>query len=227
MKDEERKKLTMFENVITYLLENEDIISGSNEFTYAIAQLRSAIDEIKIKERELSSNTLEKTVAADSARYDLIFSFLPVSNSLFCFAKENAEIGLKLKTRLSPSQLFRMMDNELISKSEVIQYYAVNYLSRLRKYGITKDMIQELNKNTEKYKTLLDKKITSLVTDNGAGSLSKSFRTAEKIIVEHLDNLVDEYIDANEEFYDDYISIRTMENQEETEDEELEIEAAE
>lgn len=223
MNDEERKKLTMFENVITYLSENKDIISGNHLITNALTQLRSVIDEIKIKDRELSSNTLEKTIAADSARYDLIFSFLPISNSLFCFAKENSELGLKVKTRLSPSQLFRFMDKELINKSEVIQYYALAYLPRLRKFGITKAIIKELNKNTEKFKLLLGKKITSLVTDNAMLSLNYSFRTAEKMIVDHLDNLVDEYMDEYEEFYDDYISVRNMENEEEPEEEELEI----
>jgi hypothetical protein len=227
MNDEERKKLKMFENVITYLSENKDIVSGNHLITNALAQIRSAIDEIKIKDKELSSNTLEKTVAADSARYDLIFSFLPISNSLFCFAKENSELGLKIKTRLSPSQLFRLMDKELINKSEVIQYYAIAFLPQLRRFGITKAVINELNKNTEKFKLLLNKKITSLVTDNTALSLNYSFRTAEKIIVDQLDNLVDEYMDENEEFYDDYISVRKMENEEEPEEEELEIEVQE
>ena len=226
MNDEERKKLTMFENVITYLLENKDIILSNSLITQTIPRLRKIIDEIKLRDRELSSNTLEKTIVADYARQDLIFSILPISNSLFCFAKENADIGLKQKTRLSQSQLFRLKENELINKSSTIQYYATSILPRLHKFGITKNMIQKLNMKTEQFKNALDKKITSFVSNNTVVSLSASFLAAEKIIETQLDELVETYIDEYEEFYDEYQEIRSMENNEELE-EELEIETEE
>lgn len=227
MNDIEKNKLTMCENIVTYLLEYRDIFSGNPSLLHAISQLRKAIDDIKMKDKELSSNTLERTLVADSARNELILALLPVSNSLFYYAKENADIGLKEKTRLSQSQLFRLKDNELIKKSTAIQFYALNNLSRLHKSGITKSLIQDLNKKTEKYKTALDSKIVSIVSNNTASSLSNSFLDAENIIQNQLDELVETYMDEYEEFYDDYLSIRTMENQEETEEEELEIEADE
>lgn len=224
MSDNEKNRLSMYETVIMYLLENKDIISVNRSFSYAITKLRKTIDEIKIKDRELSSDTLEKTILTYNAKDELVFALVPVTAALYNFAKESGNLELKEKCRMSQSTLVRLRDNELLNKSIAMHHFAVNFLTRLGKYGIKKNVLQELNNKIEKFRDALDNKIVTFVSSNAVLALNASFQDAENILNNQLDKLMEPLNDEYEEFYDDYLSIRSMEYVEEYEDESLEIE---
>jgi hypothetical protein len=224
MSDSEKNRLSMYETVIMYLLENKDIISVNRSFSFTINKLRKAIDEIKIKDKELSSDTLEKTILTYNAKDELIFALVPVTAALYNFAKENGNIELKEKCRMSQSNLVRLRDNELLNKSIAMHHFALNYFSRLGKFGIRKNTLQDLNNKIEKFRNALDNKIVTFVSSNAVLSLNASFQEAERILNDQMDKLMEPFNDENEEFYDDYLSIRSMEYVEGYEDESLEIE---
>ena len=224
MSDSEKNRMSMYETVITYLLENKDVISINRSFSHAISKLRKVIDEIKIKDKELSSDALEKTIITNEAKDDLIFALVPVTSALYNFAKESANIELKEKVRLSQSNLVRLRDNELLNKSIAVHHFAGIYISKLGKFRIKKNVLHALNQKIEKFRDALDNKIVTFVSSNAVLSLNASFQDAENILNNQLDKLMEPFSDEYEEFYDDYLSIRSMEYFEEYEDESLEME---
>jgi hypothetical protein len=223
MGDNEKSKLTMYETVITYLLENRDIISVNRSFSHTISRLRKAIDEIKVKDRELSSDTMEKTLLAYKIKDELIFTLIPITSALYSIARETGNIELKEKTRLSQSYFIRLRDTELVNISLAIHQLAVRNSYRLGKHNITKTMVHNLKDKTEKFRDALDNKIITFVSSNAALSLKSAFQDADDILTNQMDKLMEPLSDEYEEFYDDYLAIRSNEYFEEYEDEGLEI----
>lgn len=227
MGDNEKSKLTMYETVITYLLENRDIISINRSFSYTISKLRKAIDDIKGRDRELSSDTMEKTLFAYKLKDELILTLVPITSALYTIARETANIELKEKTRVAQSYFVRLRDMELVHISLAIHQLAVRHANRLGKHNISKNMVRDLNNKIEMFRDALDNKIITFVSSNAALSLQSAFQDAEDILVNQLDKLMEPLSDEYEEFYDDYLAIRSNEYFEDLEDERLEMEVDE
>jgi hypothetical protein len=220
MSDNEKNKILMYEMIITYLLENKDVISYNPSFSNAISKLKEATEEIKLKDTEIFFDVLGKTIIANKAREVLILTVIPVTASLYNFAKEKNNIELKEKTRLTRSHFARLRDFELINQSFAIMYNAKKNLYGLGKYGITKKSIQELNIKILRFKNALNNKSITFASGSTTLSLNELYYEAENILKNQLDKLVEPFSMENEEFYNDYLSIRSMEYFEETEEEE-------
>jgi len=224
MSDNDKKRLSMYENVISFLQENRDIISFNRSFYYSISKLRKLVDEIKVRDKELSSDTLEKTVITYSAKDELIFALLPVTAALFNLARANNDISLKEKTRISQSFYIRLRDVELINKASGIYQIAFNYIDSLQRYKISQRIINDLKVKLDRFSDALDNKINTFVNGNAAIALSNAFNNAEGILSDQLDKLVEQIDSVFPEFYDDYLLVRSMENIEEMDEEEMEME---
>jgi len=137
MNDFQQKQMVMYEAIIGYLQENRDVFSNIRAFSYTINKLKRVMDDIRIKEKELSSDILEKTIISAKVKEDLIFSVVPVAAALFNYAKETGDFQLKAKIKIGQSYYVRLRDSELIEKSEVVRLFATNILPQLKRYGIT------------------------------------------------------------------------------------------
>jgi hypothetical protein len=224
MSDNDKKRLSMYENVISYLQENRDIISLNRSFYYSLSKLRKMVDAIKIRDKELSSDTLEKTVITYNAKDELILALISVTAALYNFARQRNDITLKEKTRVSQSFFVRLRDVELINKASGIYQIANLNFNDLQKFNVTKESMQDLKAKLDRFSSALDTKVNSFITGDAAVALSNSFNEAESILSNQLDKLVEQFDSIFPEFYDDYLLIRSMENIEETEEEEMELE---
>lgn len=226
MNDIERKKLAMYESIVSYLLENRDILSTVRGFSWSLTKLRRVIDEIELKEKEISSQTLEKTIQTSKAREELILKLTPMVTSMFTYSKQIGDVYLKEKSRCTQSFLVRLRDSELIDKSNALRQLAGRHIDGLKGFGITKNFLNELEINIEQFKKSLENKITSFISSDAVESLRKLFEYADRILMEQMDKFVEQLDEEYEEFYEDYLLIRAMENTEEIEDG-LEIEEIE
>ncbi len=224
MSDNDKKRLSMYENVISFLQENRDIISLNRSFYYSLSKLRKMVDEIKIRDKELSSDTLEKTVITYNAKDDLILILVTVTAALYNYAREKNDLTLKEKTRVSQSFFVRLRDVDLINKAGGIYQIAFLNVNALQKYRVTNDSVLELKNKLERFSSALETKVNSFITGDAAIALGNSFGEAENILSNQLDKLVEQFDSVFPEFYDDYLLIRSMENIEESEEEEMEME---
>lgn len=218
MNDLERKKLGMYESLISYLHENRDITSTIRGFNWSLTKLKRVIDEIEQKEKEISSQTLEKTIQTSKAREELIENLTPVISSLFTYSRQVGDVYLKEKTRCTQSFLVRLRDSELIDKSYAIKQLAEKHLNDLKSYKITKKEIERIERSIEQFKKSLENKITSFISSDAVDALNKLFGDADVILMDQMDKYVELLDEAYDEFYEDYLLIRSMENQEELED---------
>lgn len=227
MTDNEKLKIGMYESVISYLFENRDIISTIRGFTSSINKLRKVIDEIKRKEKELSSDILEKTIISSKAKEDMIVSVIPLAQAIFNYAKQTGNIQLKEKSRLSHSMFERMRDSQLLDKCTMIHMLGAKYISSLAPYAISEDTINNVGTKIEEYRHSLGQKISSFISSDTVVSMNLLFEESDFILMKQMDNYMEILSDEYVEFYDDYLIVRSLEYQdlknelqEEEEDEE-------
>lgn len=211
MSDYEQNKLAMFEYLISYLNENRDIISQVRSFSWAINKLRKVIDEIKRKEKVLSSDILEKTIQSAKVKDELIFSLIPISTALFNYAKEIDDIQLKAKVKMGQSYFVRLRDTELLDKSEMLRLLGINVLPQLKKYGITMNTLHNLKLKLDEFKNALNNKVVSLISSSTVVEMNELFLEAEKFL-KQMDSFVEVIGDDYPDFYDEYLEVRSVEN---------------
>lgn len=212
MHDKEKQKLSMYEAVISLLADNKDITAGIRALSYQANKLRKVVDEIKKMEKVLSSETLEKAVINAQAKDELIFTLVPVATALFNYAKEINDIALKAKVRSGYSYFIRLRDLELIDKSIAIRKLAEKHLPEVRKFNITIESLETLQTKTESFKDTLDNKISTFISSDSVLAMNDLFVQADGIV-----NLIDRYVEvlsgSFEEFYEEYLYTRDVDNQ--------------
>lgn len=212
MNDVEKKKLGMYESVLTLLAENKDITSTVRSFNSTITKLRKAMDEIRRTEKALSSEILDKTILNARAKDNLITALVPVVSALFNYARQTNNIELREKTRFTQSHLVRMLESELIKKAEGIYLLAEKYISMARIPGLNNRTLAELSDQTDAFRNTLAKKISSLIDSTTVMFMNDLFNNADNILTV-MDTFVEQLPEEYEEFYDEYIYARDLENQ--------------
>lgn len=214
MTDNQRTKILMYESVLSYLGENKEITSTIRAFSWAINKFRRHVDEIKRKDKEISSQTLEKAVTASAMKDELIFAVAPVASALFAYARQNNDLALKQKTRLSQSYFVRLRDSELIDAVNGIYSLAEKHKKELKGKLSAGQVLDDLKEKTARFKNALDDKINSFVSSNSIEEIHELFEAADKIINQNLDSFVEALSDMYPEFREDYLYVRILENYE-------------
>lgn len=210
MSDQEKNKLAMYESLISYLGENRDIISNVRSLPYTVTKLRKVIDNIKIKEKELSSDILEKTILASNAKEQLIFTMIPVAAALFAFARQSNNVALKEKTRCTQSFYLRLKDRELLNHAEGLLVIAERNSADLKKFKLSNKNIHELKQRIENFKLSLEDKISSFISSDMVMYMNGLFNDADKLC-SNMDSFIELLNDEYTEFYDEYLLMRTLE----------------
>lgn len=212
MSENEQNKLDMYEAVLTLLGENKDIISTIPAFNWAISKLRKTIDEIKREDKMISAETFNMTIQTSKIKDELIFTLVPVASALFNFAKSTNNLALKEKTRYTQSHFVRMLDKELIEKADMLLLFADKYLPKLKNYHINADTLKKLSAVQTTFKSSLGNKIASLISTSALTPLTELFNEADKILSKYMDVYIENLIDEYEEFYDEYLWTRDVQN---------------
>lgn len=212
MSENEQNKLDMYEAVLTLLGENKDIISTIPAFNWAISKLRKTIDEIKREDKMISAETFNMTIQTSKIKDELIFTLVPVASALFNFAKSTNNLALKEKTRYTQSHFVRMLDKELIEKADMLLLFADKYLPKLKNYHINADTLKKLSAVQSTFKSSLGNKIASLISTSALTPLTELFNEADKILSKYMDVYIENLIDEYEEFYDEYLWTRDVQN---------------
>lgn len=212
MSENEQKQLDMYEAVLLLLSENKDIISQMPSFNWAISKLKKVIDEIKREDKVISHETFEITIKTSNIKDNLIFGLVPVVSAVFQYARSSNNLALKEKTRFTQSHFVRMLDKELIERAEVILPIAYKNLAHLGKYGISKKTLEDLGTRIQDFKNILDNKLASLISTSALTPLTELFNEADKILSKYMDVYAENLVEEYEEFYDDYLWTRNVEN---------------
>ena len=206
----EKAKLELYTAILSFLNENREITCNIRAFMWSISKFRKLTGEIKCRQRELSSESLEKSVQISKAKDDLILLLLPVISSLNNYAKETKDSVLKSTTRVTYSQIVRIQDRELIEKAIMIIKLAEKYLTRMRRQEITLHTLQNLRSKIEKFRFLLEERFFSFISNTSLIAMNNLFAESDKILYNFIDNFVESLSEGYPEFHRNYLKVRNF-----------------
>lgn len=213
MNDIETAKIGMYDSVVSFLNENRDIVSGVRAFSWSLSKLRKITDEIRVKEKEASSVTLEKAIASSRCRDELVFSLVPVAAALNNYAREIDDLLLRQKTRYTQSTLMRMKDRELMDKASGLLAIAHNLLPLPDRYRISDSVLDDLKSRLDSFRYALDNKNLVFISTTVSSSFESLINDADRILSKNIDSYMESLEDVYPEFYEEYLTIRSLDYQ--------------
>ncbi|MGE5430125.1 MAG: hypothetical protein ACM3QX_03575 [Syntrophomonadaceae bacterium] len=217
MSRSEKAKLELYTAILAYLNENRDITCNIRAFMWSISKLRKLTEEIKCKQKDLSSESMEKSLQVSKAKDDLIFLLLPVVSSLHNYAKETRDTQLKSTTRVTYSQIVRIQERDLIEKSILITKLAEKYMTRMRRQEISLHTLQNLRYKIEKLRLLLEDRFFSFISSSSLIAMNGLFAEADKLLYSFIDNFVESLSEGYPEFQRNYLKVRNSQTHEKSE----------
>ncbi|HEX2868250.1 MAG TPA: hypothetical protein VHO03_14490 [Ignavibacteriales bacterium] len=210
MSRSEKAKLEQYTAILSYLNDNREITCNIRAFMWSISKFRKITEEIKCRQKELSSETLEKSLQVSRAKDDLILMLFPVISAIHNYAKETRDSVLKSTTRVSYSQIVRTQDRELIEKAIMIARLAEKYMSRMRRQEITLHMLQNLKYKIEKFRLILEDRFFSFISSSSLIAMNSLFAEADKMLYNFIDNFVESLSEGYPEFHSNYLKVRNQ-----------------
>lgn len=216
MNDIEKKKISVYEEILTFLRENREVIAGIPGINSNILKLYRIMDEIRNTDKLVSSETIKRTLKINETREKLISQLLPILSALFRYAKDTHDVLLKERTKLSRSNLVLYKNYELTNKAILLSSLAEKNVKQLGKYGIRLNHISTLDELINTFHTMS--------SDSGSGPetavfyMDKLFTQADTIITS-LDEIIEAYVE-DEVFYEEYLWVKEQDRESEEEEKE-------
>lgn len=216
MNDLEKRKMLMYEDILTFLRENREVTTGIQGINSNISRLYRVMDEIRNTDKLVSSETLKRTLKTNETRELLINSLIPIISALNKFAREANDVLLKERTKLSRSNLVLYKNFELLNKATLIASLTEKYIRQLNKFGIKNSYLVSLNNQIQLFH--------SSINDNGVGPesaafiLERLFKQADSFIT-NIDDIIENYIE-DEIFYEEYQWLKDHDHEEALEEKE-------
>lgn len=211
MTKSEKNIFAMYKAVNAVLTGNATEVDKLPALKDSHTRFSNKITELGSKDTDYISKTDGKTISKTDAENELIENILPVVGGLQVFAKIIDNHELKVTTKVTVTDMKRMRDNELINKAKQIFDFANTNSAELVNYGITADTITQLNTLITNYEAALSDQGSSFAEKQAARkALTLLFDTADDILKDELDNLMELTRSNNPDFYNEYKAARVI-----------------
>ena len=174
-----------------------------------LGDLLGNIDVQSKKQADSSGVSLAKKnalLALGDAAYD-------VTCAVRAYASDNGNDTLAGQVKFSRSQLVRGADKKVIDLAELIRDAADEHVDQLANYGVTQVKVTALTKKIEAFRQAQPlPRQRKTKSSSATTELKKLFNGARELLNERLDGLVVQYKVSNPEFYNQYVSARTLVN---------------
>lgn len=210
MQKRHKNKLAMYSAVQSYVDDNQNLISGNEEFMLHKNSLTDLIIDIRNKQEIKNNATKGKVKDKDLTRDLVTKQALAAAGALFAFAKKTGNQPLVASVNYSRSRLDRLRDVELIIVLNSIKDKLNENSAEMIKYGISAEKLSAFLTNIETYSRAVAAKDSGGATKKGASvTLETLFKNADDLLIS-IDKLMENFIDSNGDFYSGYKSARVI-----------------
>lgn len=211
MTDRQENKFSMYLATQAVLDNNNAVWAGTPAFVTAKGALDDAISGIskarQTQEKQTKGVTEDKSVAKEAA----ITKAVSVAAGTFAYASVTGNNTLKEQVNYSPTELRQSRDTILADRLRVIFNAASDNAAALVDYGIQAGDLTDLDALITAYEDVLEAPRTAIgERANATSELESLFDTADTILKEQLDKLVEIFKASALEFYNQYKSARVI-----------------
>lgn len=211
MTNHEENKLNMFNAVLAVMKEHETVVTEIPALAEATAQFQSEVTAIEETEMQYGQSTSGKTAEKNVAVEEVIVYLLPVRAALYALALKKKDEELKAVSSSTESFLKKLRDVELVKTADEILQAAQQRINDLAPYKITADKLTALKDKIDAVKSKGGKKDTGFSNKSALRKLlTEKFDSADEILSEHMDTMMELVRPDNTQFYNQYFSARVI-----------------
>jgi len=211
MRDPLENRLTMFRAVETLLDNNTAKTAGITVFATRLAEFKDLITQIVDKEENRTNATKGMTADKQAKRDDMVEDAAVLAAKLKALGSDTNDDRLKQIGDIKRTDLAKMRDTQLLATIQGLVNTADSAAAGLAGYGVTAAMIAGLSTKMTTYNTALGSKEGSFSVKGAAlTALNNLFDSANDILVNKLDNLMEGFKKDDNEFYNQYKAAREI-----------------
>lgn len=209
MTKNETNKYNMYHAVKAVMEENVEAVSEYPALAEAVADFNLKTEKISETDRNYTLSIGGKTNSKNNSEEELIGDLIHVKSALYAFAVKTKHEELKALSAGSESSLRRMRDTDLLQHAQLIKTAGSANLTSLAPYKITETLLDALSEKIFAYKRSIEIKDAGFA-DRGAlrAQLTSQFDSANQILKERIDSLMEAFKKSNPQFYLAYSSAR-------------------
>ena len=207
----EENQLTMYKAVDNFLHTQTDKLTSIPVMSTLTQHLSDNITEIeKIHSAHQSvarGKASEKLFVEDA----LVEQLVAAASGLYVYAVEKGNMNVRDVVKVTPSQLKRMRDTELLVKAQTIGGYLDQFANELGDYGVTSAMIESLKQATAAFDEALGATESSAATKTTQRSrLSAAFDKNDDLLQHRLDPMMEVFRTSDRDLYNEYVNVRVI-----------------
>lgn len=207
----EENKYSMYQGIEKILNEEEGAVATIPAFTESIKNFREALQNISLKDQQYQNASKGASSAKKTAEEELIESLIVSSAALYVLARRNQDETLKALSKVSPSSLRKMRDNDLLQRAISISKAVTANQEQLPNFGVNKEAVEDLKTKVATYEDLVESKEDKTAESKAARQeLGEFFDQADEILYEELDSMVELIKNNDSDFYNRYQAARVI-----------------
>jgi hypothetical protein len=212
MTDTQNSKLNMFQTTIDVCNTKKDLFRNVPAFEKSLLELTGITEEIRQIEQKRDISTIKVASLEKGDNEGNLLNFtIKVSNALYVYAFEQKDQSLLMQASINKSFFYRSEGNKKLSLAKNILQYALGVSQNLSSYGVTDEMLDNLQKSILSYEESIVKPRDAMVEQkNYTFNLRSLFAAADSILYDKMDKLIVMFKDTEPDFYNEYKSARNI-----------------
>jgi Carboxypeptidase regulatory-like domain len=190
---------------LAHLAENQSITESIPAFQPIYTSAKATLDAIKDASNRKTEKQKGFTVSKQELQEALSGQAKSIASVIATYASINNDTGLKEAMSFSKSELLYGSDEKLEGKATIIYKKAEEYADKLKDYGISRVLLDNLKNLLETYSATLNEPRSLTVERKQAGSdVEKLFKQLGQILSQQLDPLVALFAGTQPKFVEQY-----------------------
>ncbi len=212
MTPHEEDKMSMYKTLLGIFDRFPDIIAGIPELETSIASFRSTVSSILQYDEQSKTARSGKYETKQNAKHNFIQLLVPAVKSLRSYARKNKlEDIIELTGGITQSKLLRLNKAEFDSRTDMLYASLDANKANLAGFNITEEKVNALKASMDVYDTAEKEHLASGSERSAAHkNREEAFDTADDILNEDIDGMMEHFRQENSDFYNMYVSGRVI-----------------
>lgn len=212
MTPHQEDKKSMYDTVLGIFDRFQDLISTIPELVTHIASFRSTVVSISTLNEQAKNARSGKYETKVNTKNDLIKLLVPAVRSLHSYArKSKLEDIIKLTKGVTQSNFTKLNKADFDLKIDTLYKLLDAYKANLSGYNVSAEKVAAVKTGIDAYYAAEKEHLASGSEKSAAHiSLEEAFDTADDILKEDIDGMIEHFREDNSEFYNTYIAGRVI-----------------
>lgn len=204
-------KQKMYGVVRTLCADNSSIVDGNLGFKNAVAEFGGVVGQIDSAAQLVGTSLTGITMDKNVSKQDLIAETATMAGRIYAYAAKSGNNTMKQAANYSETDLRRLKDTELAPACQAIHDLAEANKAELKDYGVTAAKLTALQAKITAYAAAVPKPRSAIAgRKTTKEQIKQLFKTADAILAEQMDRLIDDFATDNPEFVAGYRNARMI-----------------